>query len=67
MVLEMVAGGGIQTSKVSAEEWPLIQPSQVNIAVPPVLTAESTLTPLGMHNLTAPFNCFSVLSHLVHT
>ncbi|KAJ8922199.1 hypothetical protein NQ315_004136 [Exocentrus adspersus] len=43
---EMVAGGGIQSSKVSAEEWPLIQPSQVNIAVPPVLTAESMLTPL---------------------
>ncbi|KAJ8969103.1 hypothetical protein NQ317_006980 [Molorchus minor] len=43
---EMVAGGGIETSKVSAEEWPLIQPSQVNIAVPPIHTTESMLTPL---------------------
>ncbi|XP_056631640.1 rho guanine nucleotide exchange factor 12 isoform X2 [Diorhabda sublineata] len=43
---EMVAGGGIQTTKVSAEEWPLIQPSQVNVAVPPVHIAESMLTPL---------------------
>ncbi|CAH1107321.1 unnamed protein product [Psylliodes chrysocephalus] len=43
---EMVAGGGLQTTKVSAEEWPLIQPSQVSVAVPPVHTAESMLTPL---------------------
>ncbi|KAG5887050.1 hypothetical protein JTB14_020399 [Gonioctena quinquepunctata] len=43
---EMVAGGGVQTTRVSAEEWPLIQPSQVNVAVPPVHTAESMLTPL---------------------
>ncbi|ENN79924.1 hypothetical protein YQE_03743, partial [Dendroctonus ponderosae] len=40
-------GGGIHvTTKVSAEEWPLIQPSQVSVAVPPVHTAESKLTPL---------------------
>ncbi|XP_066148059.1 rho guanine nucleotide exchange factor 12 isoform X2 [Euwallacea fornicatus] len=40
-------GGGIHiTSKVSAEEWPLIQPSQVNVQVPPVHVAESMLTPL---------------------
>ncbi|CAG9864678.1 unnamed protein product [Phyllotreta striolata] len=43
---DMVVGGGIQTTKVSAEEWPLIQPSQVSVAVPPVHTAESMLTPL---------------------
>lgn len=49
MVLDMVTGGGVQTSKLSAEDWPLIQPSQVNIAVPPVHTAESMLTPLGIH------------------
>lgn len=56
----MVAGGGVQTSKVSAEEWPLIQPSQVNIAVPPVHTAESMLTPLGMH-----FNLLHLIMHIV--
>ncbi|XP_074038354.1 rho guanine nucleotide exchange factor 2 isoform X3 [Leptinotarsa decemlineata] len=43
---DMVAGGGVQTTKVSAEEWPLIQPSQVSVAVPPVHIAESMLTPL---------------------
>ncbi|XP_076264695.1 rho guanine nucleotide exchange factor 2 isoform X4 [Rhynchophorus ferrugineus] len=44
---DMTPGGGIQlTSKVTAEDWPLIQPSQVNIVVPPVHTAESMLTPL---------------------
>lgn len=35
-------------SKVTADDWPLIQPSEVQVAVPPVLTAESKLTPLGM-------------------
>lgn len=44
MVLE---GGGVHT-KVTADEWPLIQPSQVHVEVPPVHTAESRLTPLGM-------------------
>ncbi|XP_044751624.1 rho guanine nucleotide exchange factor 12 isoform X2 [Coccinella septempunctata] len=33
-------------STVTAEEWPLIQPSQVHIAVLPVHTAESRLTPI---------------------
>ncbi|KAL1517182.1 hypothetical protein ABEB36_000980 [Hypothenemus hampei] len=44
-----VGGGGDGlhvTTKVSAEEWPLIQPSQVNVELPPVHTAESMLTPL---------------------
>jgi hypothetical protein len=44
MVLE---GGGVQT-KITVDEWPLIQPSQVHVEVPPVHTAESRLTPLGM-------------------
>lgn len=35
-------------SKVTVDEWPLIQPSEVQVAVPPVLTAESRLTPIGM-------------------
>ncbi|XP_049818465.1 rho guanine nucleotide exchange factor 12 isoform X2 [Aethina tumida] len=40
-------GGGVeQLPKVTAEEWPLIQPSQVQVEVPPVHTAESMLTPL---------------------
>ncbi|CAG9761205.1 unnamed protein product [Ceutorhynchus assimilis] len=43
-------GGGdlqqVTEMKVSAEEWPLIQPSQVCVEVPPVHTAESMLTPL---------------------
>ncbi|VEN52760.1 unnamed protein product [Callosobruchus maculatus] len=43
---DMVAGGGAQASRVSAEDWPLIQPSQISIASPPVHTAESMLTPL---------------------
>ncbi|XP_030755908.1 rho guanine nucleotide exchange factor 12 isoform X2 [Sitophilus oryzae] len=44
---DVTPGGGIQlTTKVSAEDWPLIQPSQVNVVVPPVHTAESMLTPL---------------------
>ncbi|XP_008190770.2 rho guanine nucleotide exchange factor 11 isoform X1 [Tribolium castaneum] len=38
-------GGGVHT-KVTADEWPLIQPSQVHVEVPPVHTAESRLTPL---------------------
>nr|CAI5843692.1 unnamed protein product [Callosobruchus analis] len=42
----MVAGGGVQASRVSAEDWPLIQPSQISIASPPVHTAEPMLTPL---------------------
>ncbi|XP_072375594.1 rho guanine nucleotide exchange factor 12 isoform X3 [Diabrotica undecimpunctata] len=54
---EMVAGGGIQSTKVSAEEWPLIQPSQVSVAVPPVHVAESMLTPLGMHNTHSALDC----------
>lgn len=42
------AGGGDEsTTKICAEDWPLIQPSQVNVALPPVHTAESMLTPLG--------------------
>lgn len=42
------AGGGAEsTTKITAEDWPLIQPSQVNVAMPPVHTAESMLTPLG--------------------
>ncbi|CAH1989358.1 unnamed protein product [Acanthoscelides obtectus] len=43
---DMVAGGGAQASRVSAEDWPLIQPSQISIASPPVHTAEPVLTPL---------------------
>ncbi|XP_066256144.1 rho guanine nucleotide exchange factor 12 isoform X6 [Euwallacea similis] len=47
VILDETNGGGIHiTSKVSAEEWPLIQPSQVNVQVPPVHVAESMLTPL---------------------
>ncbi|XP_068892581.1 rho guanine nucleotide exchange factor 1 isoform X5 [Tenebrio molitor] len=38
-------GGGVQT-KITVDEWPLIQPSQVHVEVPPVHTAESRLTPL---------------------
>lgn len=41
-----VSGGGVQ-SKITADDWPLIQPSEVQVAVPPVLTAESRLTPIG--------------------
>lgn len=49
VILDVTSGGGgiHVTTKVSAEEWPLIQPSQVSVAVPPVHTAESKLTPLG--------------------
>ncbi|KAL3284889.1 hypothetical protein HHI36_019025 [Cryptolaemus montrouzieri] len=36
---------GVQ-NRVTAEDWPLIQPSQVHVAVPPVHTAESRLTPI---------------------
>lgn len=50
--IEATSGGGIHiTSKVSAEEWPLIQPSQVNVQLPPVHIAESILTPLGILSL----------------
>lgn len=50
MVLE-ICGGGVMQSKIAADDWPLIQPSEVQVAVPPVLTAESRLTPLGMNNM----------------
>lgn len=43
-------GGGV-TMKLSAEEWPLIQPSEMQVIVPPVHTAESVRTSLGMHKL----------------
>lgn len=45
VVLEVIGGG--QQSKVAVDDWPLIQPSEVQVAVPPVLTAEPRLTPLG--------------------
>lgn len=45
--LEVIGGGGQQLSKVAADDWPLIQPSEVQVALPPVLTAEPRLTPLG--------------------
>lgn len=41
-------GGGI-TMKLTAEEWPLIQPSQMQTIIPPVHTAECILTLLGTH------------------
>lgn len=45
-------GGGVEsTTQISAEDWPLIQPSQVNVAMPPVHTAESMLTPLGNNSI----------------
>ncbi|KAK9891313.1 hypothetical protein WA026_014555 [Henosepilachna vigintioctopunctata] len=39
-------GGGcvVVQNRVTAEDWPLIQPSQVHVAVPSVHTAESRLT-----------------------
>lgn len=43
----MISGGGVQTTRVTAEEWPLIQPSQVNVAIPPVHVAEAKLTLIG--------------------
>lgn len=49
MVLE-VAGGGL-TLKLAADDWPLVQPTEVHVAVPPVHTAEPVLTPIGMHCL----------------
>ncbi|XP_050312480.1 rho guanine nucleotide exchange factor 11 [Anthonomus grandis grandis] len=39
-------GGGAVTTIISADDWPLIEPSQVSVAVPPVHTAEQMLTPL---------------------
>lgn len=61
MVLEIIGGG--QQSKVAADDWPLIQPSEVQVAVPPVLTAEPRLTPLGMTiNAQRTLTAFSPLS-----
>lgn len=59
VVLEVIGGG--QQSKVAADDWPLIQPSEVQVAVPPVLTAEPRLTPLGnfktLHKSTYHLEC----------
>ncbi|KAF2883485.1 hypothetical protein ILUMI_22658 [Ignelater luminosus] len=40
-----VAGGGL-TLKLAADDWPLVQPTEVHVAVPPVHTAEPVLTPI---------------------
>lgn len=33
--------------RLTADDWPLVQPTEVHVAVPPVHTAEPVLTPLG--------------------
>lgn len=35
--------------KLTADDWPLVQPTEVHVAIPPVHTAEAVLTPIGMH------------------
>lgn len=48
MVLEVGSGGGLLL-KLATEDWPLVQPTEVHVAVPPVHIAEPVLTPIGMH------------------
>lgn len=64
MVTGEGGGGGTETTtKISAEDWPLIEPSQVNVAMPPVHTAESMLTPLG--NQSIRLSCYTL--HIIIT
>lgn len=60
--LEEIGDGA--TEKLAADDWPLIQPSEMQIIIPPVHTAESVLTPLGMHcllNFSNGILCDSIL------
>lgn len=42
-----IENGGPSNRIIGPEDWPLVQPSQVHVASPPVHVAELRLTPLG--------------------
>lgn len=48
MVMVFLAGGGV-SMKFAADDWPLIQPYEVQAEIPPVHSAAPVLTPIGMH------------------
>lgn len=51
MVVVFLAGGGV-SMKFAADDWPLIQPYEVQAEIPPVHSAAPVLTPIGMHHST---------------